>query len=182
MRVAPSLAEVDLQNPLQTDRYPYLRHPRSDSELYATNGLPRPFRTYLVDPAGSAPKPPARILATFKGNVRAVTLHKRETIYRVVGAGSVPAGEFWSRWRPRSERDIREKGAVLSNWNGDRGLVSLQLSVSLLAWSGATAPQVCLDGASFLMGGSEQLWIPRATLRFDSGNWSIGPLDSEEIR
>src|SRR4051794_28201261 len=144
--------------------FPFLRPPFSARERLAEQGPVPPVRQRRVgfapgqDPAAWPPIPDS-ILLTFSGDVTPVELVAGQRLYRMVGDGTYPNGSFWTLTRPPDEHRMRRDLALLNDWNGDHGLVVLDLARPVTAWRGATGPQRSSDRRGYLPGGGEQLWV-----------------------
>jgi hypothetical protein len=156
----------------------FLRPPSSAREHLAQRGPVPPVRQRVVDfapgqdPAAWPPIPDA-VLLTFSGDVTPVELAAGQRLYRVVGDGSYPNGSFWTLTRPRDEHRMRRDLALLNDWNGDHGLVVLDLTRPVTAWRGVVGPQRSSDRRGHLPGGGEQLWLPAGVLGPLDGRWTL---------
>jgi hypothetical protein len=166
---------------LARDAFPFLRPPSTRRERHALPGRPPLVRQRLLGPPrgedpAAWPRVPEGIQLTFAGDIVPVLIDPGHRLYRVVGEGSYPNGPFWTLDRPSDEDTMRRDYAVLNDWNGDHGLVTLDLVRRVAAWRGKAGPQRSSDRRGYLPGGAEQLWVPSGALGRSDGSWTIEPL------
>jgi hypothetical protein len=180
----PTTGVIELLNParqlMRTD-YKFLREPSLETEQLAIPGSPPPTRVTLSnflpdqDPS-SWPAIPPHILVTFDGTVSPVWLDVGQRLFRVVGSGQWANGPFWIEERPVDADSLRRDYALRNEWNGDHGVVVLEIARRIAAWRGVAGPQRSSDGNGYLPGGSRQVWVPAGSLDLADGRWTLEPL------
>ena len=97
--------------------------------------------------------------ASFRGDPKPVHLEEGQKLYRVVGDGSRPNGEFWTTTPPpRTESQWRAQSAVKNDWNGDGGYVEYTVPKGgLNVWEGPARAQLSSDKKGVLPGGGNQI-------------------------
>ena len=115
---------------------------------------------------------PDEHVKNFRGRIQPRTLKAGASLYRLIGSGANPAGDYWSNLPPPgTEQQWRTIYAVFSWWNGascvERYVVPRHHELKV--WEGTAGPQKD-EGRSgyYLVGGGWQYWIPGSMSQIDS--------------
>ncbi len=106
------------------------------------------------------PAIPQSVVNTFEATPTPETLTESTKLYRVIGDGNNPSGDFWTRSLPATEGDWRAGSAVKGEWNGDGGYVEYTVPKGgLPAWTGTSAPQQAALPGYVLPGAADQVVV-----------------------
>jgi len=114
----------------------------------------------LHTPINGGPLPP-HIASTFRGGTYSSTVTTSPTtLYRSYGGSANPVGGYWSRTKPQGAMQSQLDSGLAPQWgNTAQHTATITVPRGVTIYEGAAAPQSV--GASRLMGGGNQVYIPR---------------------
>jgi hypothetical protein len=106
---------------------------------------------------------PRKDYANFK-NARPEELKPGTKIYRIVDEKAPDAGGYWATELPKNKTEWRRDYAVKDSWNDNGYYVEYVVpegpnGEGLKVWRGEAAGQRYEDGAFYLSGGKEQIFV-----------------------
>jgi len=108
----------------------------------------------------------------FQGRIQPRVLKAGATLYRLIGNGANPTGDYWANLPPpRTEEEWRTLYAVFSWWNGASCVEKYVVPKhhELKVWEGTVGPQADEGRSGFYLGGGAwQYWIPSSGAQIDA--------------